>query len=296
MSSFCISSAAYRGRSASMATAAHDPPSRCRRKPLPENIRKCFAMSVRATLAVYGLASCGQASAEAIPSIYQTQTAAYVETADAGTGDWTADKSRGVIEQGVLTEIELSAMISSGASCVPSIYRTAWPIAHAFKVNPTIVAAIIETESSCNRNAVSSEGARGLMQLMPRSGARAAYRIIYGKDGTPTIADLHNPNANIRLGVAYLSALMDHFRYVASSQARLRLVIAAYNCGPDFIDRRLPPAAAGWDAADAEHWISKHAPRQTRHYVATVLRKSIRYALAVAAVHTDIALVDEASQ
>ena len=196
----------------------------------------------------------------------------------------------------VLSEAELQAMRSSGATCSSSIYRAAWPVAASFRVDPAVVAAIIETESSCNRNAVSSEGARGLMQLMPGTGARVAYRVINGRDGIPSITDLHDLNANIRLGVAYLSALLDHFGYVASPEARLRFAIASYNCGPDFIDRRLPLTAANWDATDAERWIAQHAPRQTRGYVVKVLRKSTRYALAVTAVHTDVASVDEVIQ
>jgi len=202
-----------------------------------------------------------------------------------------------MLTPGTRSEIELQAVLSTGATCSLSIYRSAWPIAHAYRIDPAIVAAIIETESSCDGNAVSSEGAHGLMQLMPHSGARVAYKVVHGRDGVPTLTDLHDPDANIELGVAYLSAMMRHYGYVASTQSRLRLVIASYHCGPDLIDKRIPrKQAAGWDATQTEQWIATHLPRQTRSYVDVVSRKAVRYGLAVMMSHADDAWTAQASQ
>ncbi len=178
---------------------------------------------------------------------------------------------------GALSDSELRALLSAGAPCMASIYKMAWPIARASGIEPTLVAAVIEVESSCNHRAVSPDGAQGLMQLVPESGARAGYRKAYGKDIIPSIAELHDTRTNIRLGVAYLRILENHFEPQASLEARPLLAIASYNCGPDVIDRRLPEAAMRWTTADTLLWIAQHTPRQTQVYVADVVARLSRY-------------------
>ncbi len=123
---------------------------------------------------------------------------------------------------------------------------------------------MIEVESGCRSDAVSVAGARGLMQLVPASGAREGYRFMHGTDRKPTLAELHDPATNIQLGVAYLGALQDHFSYIDAPMPRLILMVAAYNCGPDFIDQRLPPEAQAWSAEQAARWVSHNAPAETR--------------------------------
>lgn len=182
-----------------------------------------------------------------------------------------------------LSDTELRVLRASGGRCAASIYRGAWSAARTYRMEPAWVAAMIETESSCRPEARSRAGALGLMQLMPGSGARDAYRLVYGRDVAPGDALLRDPQANIRLGVAYLSGLHRHFLGVGSAEARLLLAVASYNCGPDLFDRQLPAAAAGWDVAQAGRWIAVHAPRQTRGYVRRVRGTALRYAAALSA-------------
>lgn len=193
-----------------------------------------------------------------------------------------------------LSEEELRALRSSGAHCSASIYRMAWAMARVYQVEPAWVAAIIEAESSCHPNAVSKAGALGLMQLMPGSGARDAYRQAYGKSGQPADALLRDPEANIRLGTAYLRGLHRHFVNFDSAQVRLLLAVASYNCGTDLFDAQLPVAAASWEAADAEHWIAQHAPRETYGYVVQVRVMALRYAAAIHALHAEPVVVADA--
>jgi soluble lytic murein transglycosylase-like protein/GNAT superfamily N-acetyltransferase len=198
---------------------------------------------------------------------------------------------------GALTNVDLRALRASGGHCAASIYRTAWSVAQANDMEPAWILAVIEAESSCRPDAVSNAGALGLMQLVPGSGARDAYRLAYGRDGAPAAALLRDPQANIRLGVAYLRGLHRHFFNIGSAQARLLLAVASYNCGADLLDGQLPTASAGWDAAEAERWIGTHLPLETKGYVMQVRTTAQRYKTAITAAHatpaalTSLALV-----
>lgn len=92
-------------------------------------------------------------------------------------------------------------------------------------LQPSLLHAVIATESGYDANAISSRGARGLMQLMP-STARALQ-----------VADPHEPVSNILGGARYLRELLDQFGTV-------ELALAAYNAGPATVIKygnRIPP-------------------------------------------------------
>ncbi len=82
-----------------------------------------------------------------------------------------------------------------------------------YGVDKSLVKAVIHAESGYNPNAVSSKGASGLMQLMPKT-AHGLH-----------VADAFNPRDNIRGGVRYLRFLLDTFKGDVS------LALAAYNAG-----------------------------------------------------------------
>lgn len=92
-------------------------------------------------------------------------------------------------------------------------------------VDFALVKAIMQAESSFNPYAVSSKGARGLMQMMPETASR------YG------VRDIYNPVENIRAGV-------EHLRYLSGIfNNKLYLVIAAYNAGENAVKQYqgIPP-------------------------------------------------------
>jgi len=110
-------------------------------------------------------------------------------------------------------------------------------VAAGERADPKLVRAIIKVESSFDPLAISRKGARGLMQLMPATADRYA------------VANVFDPDANIRGGVRYLRDLQGMF------PGQLSLALAAYNAGEKIVLRynRVPPYP------------------ETRQYVARVL-------------------------
>ena len=100
------------------------------------------------------------------------------------------------------------------------------------KLPIALIYAIMETESMFNPTARSHTPAFGLMQLVPTTGARDAYRYLYNQDRVVKDSYLYKPNNNIRLGSAYLNRLYyGYFKNVKNKESRLWVTIAAYNTG-----------------------------------------------------------------
>jgi len=92
---------------------------------------------------------------------------------------------------------------------------------------PLLVTAIARVESDFDPYEVSNKGARGLLQVMPETGARFGVH--------PSL--LFDPERNLAAGTAYLAWLMDRYR------GNLDLALAAYNAGEGAVDnyRGIPP-------------------------------------------------------
>ncbi len=132
-----------------------------------------------------------------------------------------------------------------------------WPV-------PTELAlAIARQESEFNPEAVSSAGARGLMQLMP-----ATAEEVSGKLGVPfeparLTAD---PLYNATLGTAYLA------RMLRAYDGSYVLTAAAYNAGPGRVREWLAANGDPRDPdVDAVAWIEAIPFEETRNYVMRVL-------------------------
>jgi len=118
-------------------------------------------------------------------------------------------------------------------------YRTlVHQFAQQYNISPSLVLAVIRTESNFNPYAVSSAPAYGLMQLVPTSGGREAYRKAKGQDVAPSRDYLFDPTNNVELGTAYLNVLMfNQLEAVDHNVSREYCVIAAYNTGPSNVFR-----------------------------------------------------------
>jgi membrane-bound lytic murein transglycosylase C len=109
-----------------------------------------------------------------------------------------------------------------------------------FDIDPAVAFAIMQTESSFNPEAKSHIPAYGLMQLVPKSGARDAYNYVYKKDKLLPGKYLYNPNNNIELGCAYISKLRHvYFRRIKNNRTAYYCTIAAYNTGAGNVARAL---------------------------------------------------------
>jgi len=105
--------------------------------------------------------------------------------------------------------------------------------AEQYRISPSLVFAVIRTESNFNPFAVSSAPAYGLMQLVPTSGGREAFRKVKGQDTAPSRDYLFDPENNIELGVAYLNVLSyTQLEQIDNTISREYCVISAYNTGP----------------------------------------------------------------
>ena len=116
--------------------------------------------------------------------------------------------------------------------------------AKTYDISPSLVFAIMRTESNFNPFAVSSAPAYGLMQLVPSSGGRDAYKRAKGSNEMPSKQYLFNAENNIELGVAYLNVLaFDELDEVADPVSREYCVISAYNTGPSNVLRTFSGSA-----------------------------------------------------
>tara|TARA_B100001250_G_scaffold149806_1_gene128402 strand:- start:557 stop:1840 length:1284 start_codon:yes stop_codon:yes gene_type:complete len=112
--------------------------------------------------------------------------------------------------------------------------------ANRFNIDPSIAMAITETESSFNPKATSHIPAYGLMQLVPKSGARDAYNFIYKKDKYLNKKYLYKPKNNIELGCAYLAKIRyGYFKSIKNSDNAYLCTIAAYNTGAGNVAKAL---------------------------------------------------------
>ena len=109
----------------------------------------------------------------------------------------------------------------------------------AHNIDSDLLASVVKAESAGNSRAVSRAGARGLMQLMPKTAAQEGVK------------DSFRPDENVRGGSAYLNEML--IRY----HDNIALALAAYNAGPAAVDKY--------------HGIPPY--HETRAYVARVIQE-----------------------
>jgi soluble lytic murein transglycosylase len=135
-------------------------------------------------------------------------------------------------------------------------------------VEPALILGLTRQESEFDAGAVSTAGARGLMQLMPATARRTAnqYGIGYRQ------ASLNDPSYNMQLGMAHLNDLLRQWNgsYI--------LTIASYNAGAgnveNWIETYGDPRGSEIDPLD---WLELIPFGETRNYVQRVLENTQVY-------------------
>lgn len=125
----------------------------------------------------------------------------------------------GLVER---VDVEIDARMDLAPLERRVLARTIVAEAEAARIDPLLVLALIEVESSFDPAALSSRGARGLMQLREPTFRRELERHRLAPD------DPHDPVANVQAGVRYLRRLLDAF-------GREEVALMAYNAGPNRI-------------------------------------------------------------
>jgi soluble lytic murein transglycosylase-like protein len=118
----------------------------------------------------------------------------------------------------------MPSYLTRGERFHPLIVR----VSREHNVDPALVKAIIMAESGYNPEAVSKVGARGLMQLMPRTADSLG------------VQDIFDPEENVSGGVKYLRQLLNEFG------GEVKLALAAYNAGSRRVKtyKGVPPIGA----------------------------------------------------
>jgi soluble lytic murein transglycosylase-like protein len=86
-------------------------------------------------------------------------------------------------------------------------------------IDPDFITSLVRAESGFHPRAISPKGARGLMQLMPKTAADLGVK------------DPFDSNENVEAGTRYLRKLLEQYDYDAVK------ALAAYNAGPDRVTR-----------------------------------------------------------
>lgn len=126
-----------------------------------------------------------------------------------------------------------------------------------YNIDPNLVAAVINTESKFLKDASSSKGAIGLMQIMPDTGKWIAEALDVQNFNSDMIK---TPELNIQMGTWYLNKLSGDFKgdYI--------LILAAYNGGPGNVTKWLEDEKYSSDGENLHEIPFK----ETRNYVRKV--------------------------
>lgn len=162
------------------------------------------------------------------------------EVTESATGAWYRRGNLSIfLERARIERIEREATARQGVTEKPRAWtERGWSTGNAqidrlikengarHNVDPYLIFCVMEQESHFHPRVVSPKGARGLMQLMPGTGAHFGVRNAF------------DPAQNIMGGTRYLKKLLEQFN------GRVDLVLAGYNAGEGAVlkyGRNVPP-------------------------------------------------------
>lgn len=136
--------------------------------------------------------------------------------------------------------------------------------AQAKGLNPYLLLSIVRQESAFNPAAISSAGARGLMQLLPTTAQDVLTRLKLPQEPT---SRLHDPQLSITLGTHYFTSLLQRY------QGNVVLALVGYNAGPG----RAARWREQWSGLSTDEFIEHIPLDETRTYVKLILRNLMIY-------------------
>ena len=143
-----------------------------------------------------------------------------------------------------------------------------WPevsqLAQTRGLDPYLVLSIIRQESAFNPAAISSAGARGLMQLMPTTAQELFTKLKLPQESA---SRLHDPQLSITLGTHYFAGLMQRY------QGNVVLALTGYNAGP----ARAARWREQWSGVPTDEFVERIPLDETRNYVKLILRNLMMY-------------------
>ncbi len=129
--------------------------------------------------------------------------------------------------------------------------------ASRYGLDPALIKGVIQTESGFNAAALSSAGAKGLMQLMDATAKGLG------------VGNVWDPAQNIDGGARYLSYLLRKY------DGHVYSALAAYNAGPGRVDR------LGLTNDELVRARYAELPEETQRYIPKVLQAAQQWSLKV---------------
>jgi soluble lytic murein transglycosylase len=118
--------------------------------------------------------------------------------------------------------------ISATDEKLKTIANSVYEESQKYAIDYRLVLAVMKIESNFKNEAISRKGARGLLQVKPSLARYIAKDTGIHVEGATS--SLHEPEKNIKIGVNYLSKLLDMFEDLASA-------LHAYNAGPSKVKK-----------------------------------------------------------
>jgi soluble lytic murein transglycosylase len=163
-------------------------------------------------------------------------------------------------------------LTENGHDLPPDVLRVIYPLrywdvirrhAAARNLDPYLVAALINQESTFEPTARSVANAYGLMQILPSTGRRLAQSVGM-RQFAPSM--LTNPETNIRLGTTFMANLLRRF-------GALHYVLASYNAG----EHRVARWRAERPGLEQDEFIDDIPYPETQNYVKRILGQTEDY-------------------
>jgi soluble lytic murein transglycosylase len=141
--------------------------------------------------------------------------------------------------------------ISTTDEKLKTIANSVYEESQKYTIDYRLILAVMKVESNFKNEAISRKGARGLLQIKP-----SLAKYIAKDTGMPSerVISLHEPETNIKIGVNYLSKLLDMFEDLASA-------LHAYNVGPSKVKK------AGSSSIDPSTRFTKQVMNEYRQII-----------------------------